>query len=314
MIGKHTKDVQDLAIVPVYPQQDTLAIRLCVSGWLETRDDVVNPWKFFDKGQDTFALQWEVDALLELSDALVALLKDKAVSYIKKEIIKRTVLASLFASLSPVAYLQIGKIIDNPWFNAQALAIKAGRVLGILLSQRVLGARPVTLTGYSLGSLVIFEALKYLSTLPPSQSTHLIDSVYLFGLPTSTRDVASWGKVRALVSGRLVNGWVEPEEDYVLAILSRATMLAEGSWGVAGLTPVQVKGVENVKCEGVEGHLKWIGMVGRCLEKCGVSGILQQEVEDKVADVGEQLEKIRGEAESVPVNATAKEVLRAQDK
>lgn len=113
MIGRHTKDVHDLAIVPVYPPRDTLAIRLCVSGWLNTKDDVVNPWKIFDKSQDTFALQWEVDALLELSDALVALLKDKAISYVKKEIIKRTVLASLFASLSPVAYLQIGKIIGG---------------------------------------------------------------------------------------------------------------------------------------------------------------------------------------------------------
>jgi hypothetical protein len=113
MIGRHTKDVQDLAIVPVYPPKDTLAIRLCVSGWLNTKDDVVNPWRIFEKSQDTFALQWEVNALLELSDALVALLKDKAVGYIKKEIIRRTVLASLFASLSPVAYLQIGKIIGG---------------------------------------------------------------------------------------------------------------------------------------------------------------------------------------------------------
>ena len=172
----------------------------------------------------------------------------------------------------------------------------------------------MTLTGYSLGSLVIFEALKYLSTLPPSQSTHLVDGTYLFGLPTSTRDVTSWKKVRAVVSGRLVNGWVEPEEDYVLAILSRATMLTEGSWGVAGLAPVQVKGVENVKCEGVEGHLKWIGMVGRCLERCGVDGIVQQEVESKVAEVWKQLEEICNGADAVSENATAKEALQVQDK
>lgn len=185
-------------------------------------------------------------------------------------------------------------------------------MLGILLSQRVLGTRPATLTGYSLGSLVVFEALKYLSTLPPSQTTHLIDSVYLFGLPVSTRDVVSWKKVRAVVSGRLVNGWVEPEEDYVLAVLSRAGGLTEGSWGVAGLAPVTVRGVENVKCEGVEGHLKWIGMVGRCLEKCGADGVVQQEVENKVADVGKRFEKIREEVEDVPEDATEKEVLRAQ--
>ena len=112
-----------------------------------------------------------------------------------------------------------------------------------------------------------------------------------------------------MVSGRLVNGWVEPEEDYVLAILSRASMLTEGSWEVAGLAPIKVKGVENVKCEGVEGHLKWIGMVGRCLEKCDVDGVVQQEVENKVTDVGKQFEQIHDEAEKVPEDATENEVL-----
>ena len=113
MIERHTKDVHDLGVVPVCPPRDTLAIRLCVSGWLNTKDDVINPWKIFDESQDTFALQWEVDALLDLSDALVALLREKAVGYIKGEIIKRTVLATLFASLSPLAYLQIGRIIGE---------------------------------------------------------------------------------------------------------------------------------------------------------------------------------------------------------
>lgn len=167
------------------------------------------------------------------------------------------------------------------------------------MSQRFLGSRPITLTGHSLGSLVIFKALKYLATLPPSQTTHLIDSVYLFGLPTSTRKVKAWKKVRAVISGRLVNGWVEPEEDYILAILSRASILTKGSWGVAGLAPVTVEGVENVKCEGAEGHLKWTGMIGRCLENCGVDGVVQREVEDKVSDIGKQFD----EAEKVPEDA-----------
>ena len=86
-------------------------------------------------------------------------------------------------------------------------------------------------------------------------------------------------------------------------------MLTEGSWEVAGLAPVKVKGVEDVKCEGVEGHLKWIGMVGRCLEKCDAGGIVQREVENKVTDVGKQFERIRDEAEDVPGDAAEKEAL-----
>lgn len=110
MIERHTKDVQDLAIVPVSPPKDTLAVRLCVSGWLNAKDDVVNPWKIFDNSQDTFALQWEVDALLELSATMATLLKDNAIGFIKGEVIKRTVLATF---LSPVSYLQIGKVIGG---------------------------------------------------------------------------------------------------------------------------------------------------------------------------------------------------------
>jgi hypothetical protein len=52
--------------------------------------------------------------------------------YVKAEIIKRTFLAGLMAALSPLAWLQVGKIIDNPRMNARQLAIKAGRVSRVL--------------------------------------------------------------------------------------------------------------------------------------------------------------------------------------
>ena len=67
--------------------------------------------------------------------------------------------------------------------TAQSLAVKAGKVLGTLLAERVLGARPVTLVGYSLGSLVIFEALRHLAALPPAQTLGLVHDVFLFGSP-----------------------------------------------------------------------------------------------------------------------------------
>lgn len=59
MVSRHTKEIQDLAIVPVHKPTDleTMAVRLCVSGWLSTPEDVVQPWTVFG-GDDTFALQW----------------------------------------------------------------------------------------------------------------------------------------------------------------------------------------------------------------------------------------------------------------
>ena len=128
IMERHTREVKDLAIIPVHPSQDTLAVRVCVSGWLNTKDDVTNPWTIFDQSEDTFALRWvcyfqrkiitivtrasqEVEALENLSTALITLLKAQAMKYVKAEIIKRTFLAGLMAALSPLAWLQIGKII-----------------------------------------------------------------------------------------------------------------------------------------------------------------------------------------------------------
>jgi len=162
--------------------------------------------------------------------------------------------------------------------NSKALAVKAGAVLGDLLSKRVFGNRPVTLTGYSLGGLVIFEALKYLALLPPSETIHLIEDVYLFGTPAPI-DSATWASIRRLVSGRVVNGY--SQDDYVLAVLSR---LSNISWGVAGLQPVDVMGVENVFCKDVDGHTKWRGMIGRSLQQCGVPGIVDARVDEQAKE------------------------------
>jgi len=229
-------------------------------------------------GDDTFALQWEVELLKSLSNALTSLVKSNTMRYIQFQVLKRTVLASLMTSLLPMAWLKIGQIIDNDWMNSRALAIKAGAVLGDLLANRVFGNRPVTLTGYSLGGLVIFEALKYLTTLPPSQTTHLIEDVFLFGTPVPT-DPAAWTSIRRLASGRVINGY--SEDDYVLGVLSR---LSNVSWGVAGLQPVDVMGVENVFCKDVDGHTKWRGMIGKSLQQCGAPGIVDERVDEQMEE------------------------------
>lgn len=188
---------------------------------------------------------------------------------------------------------------DNPWMAAKSLATKAGQVLGTLLAQRVLGSRPITLVGYSLGSLVIFEALQHLASLLPSQTqvAGLIQDVYLFGAPVPA-DEGAWAAARRVVSGRLVNGYAR--EDYILAVLARVSGL---SWGVAGLQPVEVQGVENVECKEVDGHLKWRGMVGQCLQQCGAPGVLALEVqlqlEKRGKEIAAQMDMSKSDAEKV---------------
>lgn len=57
MVSRHTKEINDFAFIPVRPTKDTLGVRICVSGWLASPNDVKAPWTIFG-GDDTFALQW----------------------------------------------------------------------------------------------------------------------------------------------------------------------------------------------------------------------------------------------------------------
>lgn len=128
MAGRHLRDVEDFAVLPVTRAtagsisstsdsstvSETLAVRICVTGWLSDQTDVTAPWTVFDTNKtDTYALQWEISALQKLSSALGDLIKSHAMKYVKAEIIRRTVFASLMASLSPIVWLKIGKVIGT---------------------------------------------------------------------------------------------------------------------------------------------------------------------------------------------------------
>lgn len=54
-----------------------------------------------------------MEALQALANAFQDLLKSEAIGYIKKEVIKRTVLAGLWSALSPTVWLKVGKIIGK---------------------------------------------------------------------------------------------------------------------------------------------------------------------------------------------------------
>lgn len=174
--------------------------------------------------------------------------------------------------------------------NARARAHKTGLVLADLIVKRAFGNRPITLIGYSLGSLVIFEALRQLGKQPVSESFGLVEDVFLFGTPMAAGP-GVWAKIRRVVAGRLVNGYAS--DDYVLAVLTRATV---GSWTVAGLGPVGVQGVEDVHCKEVKGHTMWRGMVGKYLEECKARGIVKREVEVQVQEAEHEEHEVKAAA------------------
>lgn len=72
MVERHTREIRDLEIIPVRAMKDdeTLAVRLCVSGWLSSPEDVTAPWTVFG-GDDTFALQWVGKDCLRLGRVLI---------------------------------------------------------------------------------------------------------------------------------------------------------------------------------------------------------------------------------------------------
>ncbi|KAH8112304.1 hypothetical protein DFH11DRAFT_1879365 [Phellopilus nigrolimitatus] len=290
MLARHTRDVADLALVPVRAPRETLAVRICVTGWLADRADVTAPWTVFDDSEDTFALQWEVDALMKLSTALRDLVKSHALQYLKVSLLKHTALSTLLGALSPAVLLKLGALIDNPWANACALARKAGAILGALIAAGAFGARPVSLAGFSLGALVVLSALEHLAALPPARAAHhRVHDAFLLGAPAPAGGPA-WARARRAVAGRLVNAHTEPAADYVLAVLARGALGTAGR-GVAGLQPVCAAGVENVFCAGVEGHVAWRGVVGRGLAACGARGVRSAEAEVQERTVGERLRR-----------------------
>jgi hypothetical protein len=58
IVQNHMREIRDLELVPVRPPRETLAVRLCISGWLNDEVDVVEPWKIFGTNCDTYALRW----------------------------------------------------------------------------------------------------------------------------------------------------------------------------------------------------------------------------------------------------------------
>lgn len=150
---------------------------------------------------ESFALRYELEALMGLGNGLSTIIKSAAWGFAKKEIIKHTVFAALAAGLWPLGLLKVSRIIDNPWSVASYRAQKAGEVLADAIVNKTQGERPVTLVGYSLGAKVIYTCLRRLAE---HKAFGLIESVVLIGAPTPSTS-AEWRLMRSVVSGRVVN-------------------------------------------------------------------------------------------------------------
>ncbi|KAH8811517.1 hypothetical protein F5884DRAFT_782414 [Xylogone sp. PMI_703] len=282
MIDAYAKEVEDFAFLPLgsskhhlrYPDDPRLRVTIGISGWLEQKEDVITPWRALGHQSEVFALRWELEALTSLGTSMEVVAKSAAWSVAKKQIIKRTIFASLMEALWPLSILKISKIVDNPFSVAKNRADKAGLVLADALINKAQGERPVTLIGYSMGARLIYSCLL---SLAERKAFGLVENVVLMGTPAPST-APDWRAMRSVVAGRVVN--VYSENDLILAFLYRTSSI---HLGVAGLQQIEdVKGVESVDVSDlVSGHRRYQFMVGSILKRIDFEDIDLKEVAEE---------------------------------
>lgn len=259
-----------------------------VSGWMTGKvDDVRLPFSTVDPIMgDIYSVHWEPEMLQSTGDT-INILATEALTQTIQQILGSTILTALMAGLSlPIVLTKLAYLIDNPWTVSLTRADSAGLILADSLIDRNLGTRPITLVGFSLGSRVIFSCLKELAN---RGALGLIQNVYLFGTPiVANRD--DYIKARTVVSGRFVNGYAT--NDWILGYLFRLT--SGGIARIAGLSEVQVPGIENFNCtEIVPGHMAYRGMMPLLLHEVGwiVESYEFTEIEDPDPDNHEKRQR-----------------------
>ncbi|KAF7523851.1 hypothetical protein PCG10_006379 [Penicillium crustosum] len=317
MMEKYAREVDDFAFIPIRgerrrngkfkesadkesadkksaEQDHRLRVTIGVTGWVKEESNFVVPWRVIGADSEVFGLRWEMEPLMNLGNAISALVTSAAWSVAGREVLARTVFSTLMSAVMlPLGLMKVAGVVDNPFSVAKARADKAGEVLADALINKAQGERPVTLMGYSLGSRLIFSCLQ---SLERRNAYGLVESVIMMGSPTPS-DTEDWQKIRSVVSGRVVN--VFSENDSVLAFLYRTSSL---QLGVAGLQPVEgVPGVENLNVsEMISGHLRYQFLLGRILTLIGLQDLDPSEIEREeaaLADEDKRQEKERLENE-----------------
>ena len=259
-----------------------------VAGWMTGNvDDVRLPFSTVDPVMgDIYSVHWEPE-MLKSTGQTIQILATEALTSTIQQILGGTILTALMAGLSvPIVLTKLSYLIDNPWTVSLVRADAAGLILADSIIDRNLGLRPITLVGFSLGSRVIFSALKELAK---RGALGLVQNVYMFGSPI-VANKEDYSRARTVVSGRFLNGYAS--NDWILGYLFRAT--SGGIMRVAGLASVDVPGIENKDVTAlVPGHMAYRGMMPLLLEEVGwvVDGLEFTEIEDPDPEAHEKRQR-----------------------
>ncbi|MCJ1267399.1 hypothetical protein MMC22_007284 [Lobaria immixta] len=261
---RRTGAVQTFEYRPLHNNKRVNLI-VSISGWMNGKiDDVRLPYSTVDPIMgDIYSVLWEPEMLQSMGDT-INILATEALTQSIQQVLGSTILVALMASLQlPIVLTKLSYLIDNPWTVSLGRANAAGLILADSLIDRNLGARPITLVGFSLGSRVIFSCLRELAN---RGALGLVQNVYLFGSPiVANKD--DYLRARMVVAGRFVNGYAS--NDWILGYLFRAT--SGGIMRVAGLAPVEgIHGLENIDVTSiVNGHMAYRAAMPRLLREVG---------------------------------------------
>jgi hypothetical protein len=243
--------------------------RFSESSWEELEVQTSGWWREVVPSGEEHVLIWETRMLAQLHKGMREFVWNEASRYAIDELIKHTALAGLTtAAALPMTVLDAARKLDNPWQMAVFHAQEAGQLLANVLLSRPQGSRPITLLGYSMGARVIFHCLEALYAKGEA-GLGIVENAVLLGAPLG-RNAEKWKVARAVVAGRLINGY--STRDWVLHFLFRSK-----AWelGLAGVSPVEGEGVgvENVDLtEMVPGHLLYPKSLPNILQALRLEG------------------------------------------
>lgn len=280
-----------------------LRVTIGIHGWLSSEDQVREPWRVFGDDTEVFALRYEVESLLALGQALQDKISSSSPSHAGTQTSNnrnkaenllfppRAVLATLGAAARwPVVPLLGRKAatgtddttLASLYHKAENQAEKTGQVLAQVLMDKVQGARPVTLVGYSLGARVLTSCLE---TLAARRAFGLVEMVVLVGVgPPPFPARRSWQAMRSVVAGNIFH--VFSGDDTTMALLGHLKGGAPGDGIAQGLIlQPDVRGVKGLVhvylgAEAGGGHLDYDNLsgatLGAILKRCGFVDILSK--------------------------------------
>ena len=251
---------------------DALEIVVCVSGYLRTSRDYHEPWRcvrgYNDGLADAYSLHWERKNLLSLGTVLIKMVASEVAGTLTNIWLNATLGAVAAPVTFPMMVITSMSDLDNSWLVVRDRAYQCGEALAYsITNEELIGLRPVTLIGYSMGALAIFSCLQQLAI---SGHINRVQNVILMGAPIPAtfafeNQRLPWKQARSAVSGRFVNCY--NGKDALLGFLCRYV-----EWGItiSGLSAVNEEGIENIDVSSiVGGHSDYPGKTTQILETVG---------------------------------------------